>query len=101
MTEIGNRFGQTQVYLGVAKCWLGQKEFDKVLTIMYKPQLQNVTDRIVLCFLIMAHPPSLFIFQALDSLQRAQELADGMGNKVTGAPHTGQNTHAELQRLAH
>ncbi|XP_076589734.1 43 kDa receptor-associated protein of the synapse isoform X8 [Chaetodon auriga] len=48
MTEIGNRLGQTQVYLGVAKCWLGQKEFDK----------------------------------ALDSLQRAQELADGMGNKL-------------------
>lgn len=23
------------------------------------------------------------MFQALDSLQRAQELADGMGNKVT------------------
>lgn len=25
---------------------------------------------------------SLFVLQALDSLQRAQELADGMGNKV-------------------
>lgn len=30
MTEIGNRLGQTQVYLGVAKCWLQQKELDKV-----------------------------------------------------------------------
>lgn len=30
MTEIGNRLGQTQVYLGVAKCWLLQKEFKKV-----------------------------------------------------------------------
>lgn len=30
MTEIGNRLGQTQVYLGVAKCWLLQKEYDKV-----------------------------------------------------------------------
>uniref|UniRef100_A0A674P327 Receptor-associated protein of the synapse, 43kD n=1 Tax=Takifugu rubripes TaxID=31033 RepID=A0A674P327_TAKRU len=48
MTEIGNRLGQTQVYLGVAKCWLLQKEYDK----------------------------------ALESLQRAQELADGIGNKV-------------------
>ncbi|TNN86981.1 receptor-associated protein of the synapse [Liparis tanakae] len=48
MTEIGNRLGQSHVYLGVAKCWLLQKEFDK----------------------------------ALDSLQRAQELADGMGNKL-------------------
>ena len=30
MTEIGNRLGQTQVYLGVAKCWLLQKESEKV-----------------------------------------------------------------------
>lgn len=29
------------------------------------------------------------LFQALDSLQRAQELADGMGNKVTGRLYTG------------
>ncbi|XP_038136332.1 43 kDa receptor-associated protein of the synapse [Cyprinodon tularosa] len=48
MTEIGNRLGQAHVYLGVAKCWLLQKEFDK----------------------------------ALESLERAQELADGMGNKL-------------------
>ncbi|XP_024117740.1 43 kDa receptor-associated protein of the synapse-like [Oryzias melastigma] len=48
MTEIGNRLGQTQVYLGVAKCQLLKKELDK----------------------------------ALESLQRAQELADGMGNKL-------------------
>lgn len=30
MTEIGNRLGQSHVYLGVAKCWLLQKEYDKV-----------------------------------------------------------------------
>ncbi|CAM9102415.1 unnamed protein product [Lampetra planeri] len=48
MTEIGNRLGLTHVQMGVAKCWLLQKEFDK----------------------------------ALDCLQRAQELADGMGNKL-------------------
>lgn len=30
MTEIGNRLGQIQVLLGVAKCWLIQKEPDKV-----------------------------------------------------------------------
>lgn len=30
MTEIGNRLGQVHVYMGVAKCWLLQKEFDKV-----------------------------------------------------------------------
>lgn len=33
MTEIGNRLGQSHVYLGVAKCWLLQKEFDKVTMI--------------------------------------------------------------------
>ncbi|KAM3870343.1 43 kDa receptor-associated protein of the synapse isoform 1-T1 [Diretmus argenteus] len=48
MTEIGNRLGQAQVYLGVVKCWLLQKEFDK----------------------------------ALDSLQRAEEVAEGLGNKL-------------------
>lgn len=30
MTEIGNRLGQIQVLLGVAKCWMIQKELDKV-----------------------------------------------------------------------
>lgn len=30
MTEIGNRLGQVHVHLGVAKCWLLQKDFDKV-----------------------------------------------------------------------
>lgn len=34
MTEIGNRLGQAHVYLGVAKCWLLQKEFDKVPVFM-------------------------------------------------------------------
>lgn len=35
MTEIGNRLGQIYVYLGVAKCWLLQKEFDKVFFIVF------------------------------------------------------------------
>ncbi|KAK6472954.1 43 kDa receptor-associated protein of the synapse [Huso huso] len=48
MTETGNRLGQVHVYLGVAKCWLIQKELDK----------------------------------ALDTVQRAQELAEGLGNKL-------------------
>ncbi|XP_077676346.1 43 kDa receptor-associated protein of the synapse isoform X2 [Eretmochelys imbricata] len=30
MTEIGNRLGQIQVLLGVAKCWVIQKELDKL-----------------------------------------------------------------------
>jgi len=30
MTEIGNRLGLIQVLLGVTKCWMIQKELDKV-----------------------------------------------------------------------
>ena len=30
MTEIGNRLGQLQVLLGVAKCWVARKALDKV-----------------------------------------------------------------------
>ncbi|MBN3320716.1 RAPSN protein, partial [Atractosteus spatula] len=30
MTEIGNRLGQAHIYLGVAKCWLLQKDLDKL-----------------------------------------------------------------------
>ncbi|XP_078477720.1 43 kDa receptor-associated protein of the synapse-like isoform X6 [Lampetra planeri] len=33
MTEIGNRLGLTHVQMGVAKCWLLQKEFDKLCTL--------------------------------------------------------------------
>uniref|UniRef100_A0A8C3S062 Receptor associated protein of the synapse n=2 Tax=Durocryptodira TaxID=1579337 RepID=A0A8C3S062_CHESE len=48
MTEIGNRLGQIQVLLGVAKCWVIQKELDK----------------------------------ALEGIEKAQELAEGLGNKL-------------------
>lgn len=79
MTEIGNRLGQAHVYLGVAKCWLQQKEFDKVYTVrgIQIPYLLNQC----ICFIdsCPVSPP----LQALESLERAQELADGMGNKVT------------------
>lgn len=51
-----------------------------------------MTDIIVFSMIILTHPFSLFIFQALDSLQRAQELADGIGNKVAGIPDTGKHT---------
>lgn len=34
MTEIGNRLGQAHVYLGVARCWLIQKEFEKVCILL-------------------------------------------------------------------
>ncbi|XP_074985727.1 43 kDa receptor-associated protein of the synapse isoform X4 [Caretta caretta] len=48
MTEIGNRLGQIQVLLGVAKCWVIQKELDK----------------------------------ALEGIEKAEELAEGLGNKL-------------------
>ncbi|KAK2499795.1 hypothetical protein MC885_015429 [Smutsia gigantea] len=48
MTEIGNRLGQVQVLLGVAKCWVARKILDK----------------------------------ALDAVERAQDLAEEVGNKV-------------------
>lgn len=77
MTEIGNRLGQTQVYLGVAKCWLLQKEYDKVgwtASVSEGTRATSFTGT-------HAHPVRPFL-QALESLQRAQELADGIGNKV-------------------
>lgn len=40
MTEIGNRLGQVQVLLGVAKCWVARKALDKVrLGPVLQPQL--------------------------------------------------------------
>lgn len=30
MSEIGNRLGQASIYVGVGKCWILQKEYDKV-----------------------------------------------------------------------
>ncbi|KAF5920629.1 hypothetical protein HPG69_011209 [Diceros bicornis minor] len=49
MTEIGNRLGQVQVLLGVAKCWMARKALDK----------------------------------ALDAIERAQDLAEEVGNKLS------------------
>lgn len=77
MTEIGNRLGQTQVYLGVAKCWLLQKELEKVAG----TASASARTRVVSLTAVLSSPP-LCVFQALESLQRAQELADGIGNKV-------------------
>lgn len=77
MTEIGNRLGQTQVYLGVAKCWLLQKEYDKV------GQTASVSEGTGATSFTGTHAhPVRACLQALESLQRAQELADGIGNKV-------------------
>lgn len=87
MTEIGNRLGQTQVYLGVAKCWLLQKEYDKV---GWTARVSEGT-RAASFAGTHAHPVRAFL-QALESLQRAQELADGIGNKVDALLAT-QNLH--------
>lgn len=43
--------------------------------------------------------PLCVVFQALDSLQRAQELADGMGNKVTDV--TPDTSKVEQQLFIH
>lgn len=77
MTEIGNRLGQTQVYLGVAKCWLLQKEYDKVGWTAGVSEGTRATS-----FTGTHALPVRAFLQALESLQRAQELADGIGNKV-------------------
>lgn len=44
-----------------------------------------------------APPPC--VFQALESLQRAQELADGTGNKVKPPPRTHESHSYDLVRL--
>uniref|UniRef100_A0A8C2RSY1 RING-type domain-containing protein n=1 Tax=Capra hircus TaxID=9925 RepID=A0A8C2RSY1_CAPHI len=38
MTEIGNRLGQVQVLLGVAKCWVARKALDKALDAIERAQ---------------------------------------------------------------
>lgn len=79
MTEIGNRLGQAHVYLGVARCWLIQKEFEKVDIL----SCRLIFHMIILLRRCKSKSHFLLLFwQSLDSLQRAQELADGIGNKV-------------------
>lgn len=80
MTEIGNRLGQAHVYLGVARCWLIQKEFEKVYLLPCRFAVLHMIILLRRCK-SKSHFPLLFL-QSLDSLQRAQELADGIGNKV-------------------
>ncbi|XP_072129207.1 43 kDa receptor-associated protein of the synapse isoform X3 [Mobula birostris] len=38
MTDIGNRVGQAQVLLGIAKCWLIEKKMDKSLGVVQKAE---------------------------------------------------------------
>ncbi|KAK7880606.1 hypothetical protein WMY93_032757 [Mugilogobius chulae] len=41
MIDIGNRLGQVYVYLGVAKCWLLQKDYDKALDSLQRAQAEH------------------------------------------------------------
>ena len=89
MIEIGNRLGQASIYLNVAKCWELQKELDKVDTssvfLMPVPgsSLQHQSAEKCFLFSIRIHVDvSVFFPQALDSLRRAEDLSESMGNKV-------------------
>lgn len=71
--------GSRKVLASAERIWQGALQF-----------LHNSDSKGTQCFICTQNKCSsgiykvfLFMFQALDSLQRAQELADGMGNKVT------------------
>lgn len=87
--------GSCKVLVTAERIWQGTYNYIEISFKIWPTLLFCVSTYVV----IMMHTFSPFIFQALDSLQRAQELADGMGNKVTGVPHTGQVTQVELQWL--
>ncbi|XP_029891095.1 43 kDa receptor-associated protein of the synapse isoform X1 [Aquila chrysaetos chrysaetos] len=101
MTEIGNRLGLIQVLLGVTKCWMIQKELDKALEGMSALVGQAPYAHCPRCDLLKCHSPEYspkpvlqlaspsFHFscyssqyQALESIEKAQELAEGLGNKL-------------------
>ncbi|KFO19859.1 26S protease regulatory subunit 6A [Fukomys damarensis] len=78
MTEIGNRLGQVQVLLGVTKCWVARKALDKgggpALSPLCLPSA-SVGPRM--------EPCPLLTLQALDAIERAQDLAEEVGNKLS------------------
>ncbi|XP_069640724.1 43 kDa receptor-associated protein of the synapse isoform X2 [Haliaeetus albicilla] len=106
MTEIGNRLGLIQVLLGVTKCWMIQKELDKALEGMSALVGQAPYAHCPRCDLLKCHSPEYspkpvlqlaspsFHFSgyssqyqlpnksALESIEKAQELAEGLGNKL-------------------
>ncbi|XP_052637947.1 43 kDa receptor-associated protein of the synapse isoform X2 [Harpia harpyja] len=106
MTEIGNRLGLIQVLLGVTKCWMIQKELDKALEGMSALVGQALYAHCPRCDLLKCHSPEYspkpvlqlaspsFHFScyssqyqlpnksALESIEKAQELAEGLGNKL-------------------
>ncbi|XP_053923884.1 43 kDa receptor-associated protein of the synapse isoform X4 [Cuculus canorus] len=97
MTEIGNRLGLVQVLLGMTKCWMMQKELDKAL----EESLPWWSGALCPKYGLKCHSPGYsprpvsqlashsFHFscyssqyQALESIEKAQELAEGLGNKL-------------------
>ncbi|ELW48863.1 43 kDa receptor-associated protein of the synapse [Tupaia chinensis] len=93
MTEIGNRLGQVQVLLGVAKCWVARKALDKGSsqshgTLPSSPSQAHPPDPA--CAMSQApvrqiclQPWPVLAFQALDAIERAQDLAEEVGNKLS------------------
>eukprot|EP00063_Salmo_salar_P006756 XP_013981591.1 PREDICTED: 43 kDa receptor-associated protein of the synapse isoform X2 [Salmo salar] len=72
MTEIGNRLGQTQVYLGVGKCWLQQKELDKALDALQRAQELSEALGTKLCSL-KVHCLSEGIYRSKESQEELRE----------------------------
>ncbi|XP_055505787.1 43 kDa receptor-associated protein of the synapse [Leucoraja erinacea] len=68
MTDIGNRLGQAQVLLGIAKCWLLEKEADKSLQAVRKAEevAEEVGNKLLL---LKAHCLCEAIYRAKGSLQ--------------------------------
>ncbi|XP_035118523.1 43 kDa receptor-associated protein of the synapse isoform X1 [Callithrix jacchus] len=78
MTEIGNRLGQVQALLGVAKCWVARKALDKV-----RPPPPCFPVRKASVRGPCPQPWPVLTFQALDAIERAQDLAEEVGNKLS------------------
>ncbi|XP_062918350.1 43 kDa receptor-associated protein of the synapse [Mobula hypostoma] len=68
MTDIGNRVGQAQVLLGIAKCWLIEKKMDKSLGVVQKAEevAEGVGNKLLL---LKAHCLCEIIYRAKGSQQ--------------------------------
>ncbi|XP_072374821.1 43 kDa receptor-associated protein of the synapse [Scyliorhinus torazame] len=65
MAEIGNRLGQAQVLMGIAKCWLLRKEQDKALVMVEK--VEELADAVGnKLYMLKAHCLSETIYRTKD-----------------------------------
>ncbi|XP_059507838.1 43 kDa receptor-associated protein of the synapse isoform X2 [Stegostoma tigrinum] len=72
MAEIGNRLGQAQVLLGIAKCWFIQKEQDKALKVVEKAgELAKAVGNKL--YMLKAHSLSETIYRVKGSQQLLRE----------------------------